>query len=105
MIESIDSQEDFKTYMQQYALNWQMSGQRGPRREVPNDSIGTYVSNLSPNFPRFRKKKKTTKLFLRRFISMHDHQSHLELLRRLSEFDLLSLLQRVRSSTQRSESI
>lgn len=42
VIESIDSQEDFKTYMQQYALNWQMSGQRGPRREVPNDSIGTY---------------------------------------------------------------
>lgn len=34
MIESIDSREDFKTYMQQYSLNWQMSGQqRGPKRE------------------------------------------------------------------------
>ena len=54
VIESIDAQEDFKTYMQQYALNWQMSGQRGPRRDVPNDTTSTYVrlSRISSlNFP------------------------------------------------------
>ncbi|POY73436.1 hypothetical protein BMF94_3774 [Rhodotorula taiwanensis] len=38
VIESIDLREDFKTYMQQYSLNWQMSGQqRGPRRDGPEE--------------------------------------------------------------------
>jgi hypothetical protein len=46
VIEAIDSREDFKTYMQQYTLNWQMSGQRGPKRD-PGDSSTTYV-RLSP---------------------------------------------------------
>lgn len=34
-MDSIDVREDFKTFMQQYALQWQMSGQKGPRREGP----------------------------------------------------------------------
>ncbi|KAM0749509.1 RhoGAP-domain-containing protein [Meredithblackwellia eburnea MCA 4105] len=33
VIDDIDLREDFKTYLQQYALNWQMSGQKGPKRE------------------------------------------------------------------------
>lgn len=38
VVESIDLREDFKTYMQQYSLNWQMSGhQRGPRRDGPDE--------------------------------------------------------------------
>lgn len=35
VIDAVDVREDFKTFMQQYALNWQMSGQRGPRRDGP----------------------------------------------------------------------
>lgn len=34
-IETIDGREDFKTFMNQYGVSWQMSGQRGPRREGP----------------------------------------------------------------------
>ncbi|GAA5884654.1 hypothetical protein JCM3774_002549 [Rhodotorula dairenensis] len=45
VIESIDLREDFKTYMQQYSLNWQMSGQqRGPKREGPEEESFPYDS-------------------------------------------------------------
>lgn len=35
VVDAIDVRDDFKNYMQQYGINWQMSGQRGPRREGP----------------------------------------------------------------------
>lgn len=51
VIESIDSREDFKTYMQQYSLNWQMSGQqRGPKREGFEDENFSPVG-LAPSQP------------------------------------------------------
>ncbi|ORY69440.1 hypothetical protein BCR35DRAFT_269703 [Leucosporidium creatinivorum] len=37
LVDAIDVREDFKTYMQQYAVQWQMSGQKGPRREGPQE--------------------------------------------------------------------
>ncbi|GAA5933758.1 uncharacterized protein JCM15063_001410 [Sporobolomyces koalae] len=51
VVDAIDSREDFKTYMQQYALNWQMSGQKGPKRDAPGSSdSASYLSRpqLSP---------------------------------------------------------
>ncbi|KAK4700938.1 Rho GTPase-activating protein RGD1, partial [Phenoliferia sp. Uapishka_3] len=33
VVDSIDIREDFKTFMNQFALSWQMSGQRGPKRD------------------------------------------------------------------------
>lgn len=46
IVESIDNREDFKTFMTQYALRWQNTGQRGPRREGPSeDSIVSSVSH------------------------------------------------------------
>lgn len=51
VIESIDTREDFKTYMQQYSLNWQMSGhQRGPKREGFEDENFSPVG-LAPSQP------------------------------------------------------
>jgi hypothetical protein len=35
----MDNREDFKTFMSQYALSWQMSGQRGPRREGLSEEV------------------------------------------------------------------
>jgi hypothetical protein len=37
VIDTIDIQQDFKTFMSQYALSWQMSGQRGPKRDGPTE--------------------------------------------------------------------
>ncbi|GAA5912316.1 uncharacterized protein JCM6883_003323 [Sporobolomyces salmoneus] len=55
VIESIDTREDFKSYMQQYVLNWQISGQKGPKRDgatpgIASSNDSTYVSRppLSP---------------------------------------------------------
>ncbi|GAA6024372.1 hypothetical protein JCM11491_001109 [Sporobolomyces phaffii] len=51
VVDAIDSREDFKTYMQQYTLNWQMSGQRGPKRDAPStSSFGAYSARpqISP---------------------------------------------------------
>ncbi|GAA5852509.1 hypothetical protein JCM9279_003479 [Rhodotorula babjevae] len=48
VVDSIDIREDFKTFMQQFSLNWQMSGQRGPRREGPADEGFPYRPSLSP---------------------------------------------------------
>lgn len=48
MIDAMDSREDFKTYMQQYALNWQISGQRGPKRDGPSSDSASYVSTIFP---------------------------------------------------------
>ena len=33
VLDSIDLREDFKTFMNQFALSWQLSGQRGPKRD------------------------------------------------------------------------
>ncbi|BGP41630.1 Rho GTPase-activating protein [Rhodotorula kratochvilovae] len=49
VVDVIDIREDFKTFMQQFALNWQMSGQRGPRREGPADEGFPSRPSLSPN--------------------------------------------------------
>lgn len=43
IIDSIDVRDDFKTFMQQYAISWQMSGQKGPRRDGPGED--SYVSS------------------------------------------------------------
>ncbi|GAA6023927.1 hypothetical protein JCM10207_009279 [Rhodosporidiobolus poonsookiae] len=48
VVDTIDVREDFKTFMQQFALNWQMSGQRGPRREGPADEGFPTRPVLSP---------------------------------------------------------
>ncbi|CEQ41510.1 SPOSA6832_03229, partial [Sporobolomyces salmonicolor] len=48
VVDAIDVREDFKTYMQQYSLNWQMSGQRGPRREGPPEDGFLTRPTLSP---------------------------------------------------------
>lgn len=58
LVEGIDNREDFKAFMTQYALAWQMSGQRGPRRDGPSEGRN-YVCPL-PHFyfpltPRRRK--------------------------------------------------
>ncbi|GAA5850966.1 hypothetical protein JCM3766R1_003960 [Sporobolomyces carnicolor] len=45
VIEAIDSREDFKTFLQQYTLNWQMSGQKGPKRDVPAAGTATGSSD------------------------------------------------------------
>lgn len=37
VVDVIDVREDFKAFMQHFTLSWQMSGQRGPRREGPAD--------------------------------------------------------------------
>ncbi|SCZ87902.1 BZ3500_MvSof-1268-A1-R1_Chr2-3g05370 [Microbotryum saponariae] len=37
MADLIDTREDFKQYMQQYSVSWQMSGQRGPKRDGPTE--------------------------------------------------------------------
>ncbi|GJN90452.1 hypothetical protein Rhopal_003463-T1 [Rhodotorula paludigena] len=47
VVDAIDVREDFKTFMQQFALNWQMSGQRGPRREGPADEGYPSSHNLA----------------------------------------------------------
>lgn len=33
VVDSIDVRDDFKTFMAQFAASWQMSGQKGPRRD------------------------------------------------------------------------
>ncbi|GAA5918455.1 hypothetical protein JCM6882_005138 [Rhodosporidiobolus microsporus] len=48
VVDAIDVREDFKVFMQQFALNWQMSGQRGPRREGPADEGFPNRPTLSP---------------------------------------------------------
>ncbi|GAA5878041.1 hypothetical protein JCM8547_005603 [Rhodosporidiobolus lusitaniae] len=48
VVDVIDVREDFKTFMQQFTLNWQMSGQRGPRREGPADEGFPNRPALSP---------------------------------------------------------
>ncbi|GAA5877508.1 hypothetical protein JCM1840_003876 [Sporobolomyces johnsonii] len=48
VVDAIDVREDFKTYMQQYSLNWQMSGQRGPRRDGPPEDGFLTRPTLSP---------------------------------------------------------
>ncbi|BGO95571.1 hypothetical protein NBRC10512_007828 [Rhodotorula toruloides] len=48
VIDAVDVREDFKTFMQQYALNWQMSGQRGPRRDGPAEEGFPARPSLSP---------------------------------------------------------
>ncbi|GAA6053119.1 hypothetical protein JCM3770_002862 [Rhodotorula araucariae] len=49
VVDVIDLREDFRTFMQQFALNWQMSGQRGPRREGPADEGFPSRPSLSPH--------------------------------------------------------
>ncbi|KAM0786281.1 hypothetical protein ACM66B_001761 [Microbotryomycetes sp. NB124-2] len=49
VVDAIDVRGDFKTFMDQYFISWQMSGQRGPKREGPDDSgITTAPRSLSP---------------------------------------------------------
>ncbi|GAA5833122.1 hypothetical protein JCM11251_006522 [Rhodosporidiobolus azoricus] len=48
VVDAIDVREDFKVFMQQFALNWQMSGQRGPRREGPADEGFPNRPTVSP---------------------------------------------------------
>lgn len=51
VIDGLDIREDFKTFMQQFALSWQMSGQRGPRREAPPEDgfVSTFPSKSVAN--------------------------------------------------------
>lgn len=49
MFESIDNREDFKTFMQSYAVSWQMSGQRGPKRDGPGDEGSVNARAASMN--------------------------------------------------------
>lgn len=55
IIESIDAREDFKIFMQQYALAWQMSGQRGPRREGPDEDDFVRLSPFSSSYSPLRR--------------------------------------------------
>ncbi|KAK4050229.1 Rho GTPase-activating protein [Microbotryomycetes sp. JL201] len=49
VIDAIDVRGDFRTFMDQYFISWQMSGQRGPKREGPEDTgITTAPKTLSP---------------------------------------------------------
>ncbi|BGP17900.1 Rho GTPase-activating protein [Rhodosporidiobolus nylandii] len=48
VVDAVDVRDDFKTFMQQFALTWQMSGQRGPRREGPADEGFPSRPALSP---------------------------------------------------------
>ncbi|SCV74859.1 BQ2448_7888 [Microbotryum intermedium] len=51
MADLIDVRDDFKQYMQQYSVSWQMSGQRGPRRDGPTED-GTMTSSKPVLTPR-----------------------------------------------------
>ncbi|GAA5985878.1 hypothetical protein JCM11641_005330 [Rhodosporidiobolus odoratus] len=48
VVDVIDVREDFKLFMQQFVLNWQVSGQRGPRRDGPADEGFPSRPSLSP---------------------------------------------------------
>lgn len=39
LVEAIDNREDFKSYMTSYTVSWNMSGNRGPRREGPSEDV------------------------------------------------------------------
>jgi hypothetical protein len=38
-LESIDNRDDFKSFMENFAIAWSQSGQRGPRRDVPEEEL------------------------------------------------------------------
>ncbi|SGZ20426.1 BQ5605_C021g09275 [Microbotryum silenes-dioicae] len=50
MADLIDIREDFKQYMQQYSVSWQMSGQRGPKRDGSTED--GFVSHRDVGFSR-----------------------------------------------------
>ncbi|GAA5970788.1 hypothetical protein JCM3765_006307 [Sporobolomyces pararoseus] len=52
VIEAIDVREDFKSFMQQYSLNWSISGQKGPRRDTGDVVISSSSSSRPQTSPR-----------------------------------------------------
>ncbi|GAA5993389.1 hypothetical protein JCM5350_002160 [Sporobolomyces pararoseus] len=67
VIEAIDVREDFKTFMQQYSLNWSISGQKGPKRDT---------GDLSR--PQISPRSSTSQLYQHHSSTTTDHQLPLQ---------------------------